>query len=103
MIPLLEKAINQLKQLPEIEQTRIASLILNNLKVNKNKTPIKDSDSKLSEVLLLPELEEGEEEIFTRNQDRGRSLKSHNPSNFPSLQFRESVECNFEEDQVSFE
>ena len=74
MIPLLEKAINQLKQLPETEQMRIASLILNNLKANKDKTPIKDSDSKLSEVLLLPELEEGEEEIFTRNQDTGREI-----------------------------
>lgn len=74
MSPLLEKAINQLKHLPETEQTKIASLILNNLKANKNKTPIKDSDYKLSEVLLLPELEEGEEEIFTRNQDTGREI-----------------------------
>ncbi|QDZ41282.1 hypothetical protein FRE64_15850 [Euhalothece natronophila Z-M001] len=74
MIPLLEKAINQLKQLPKTEQTRIASLILDNLNANKNTTTIKDSDYKLSEVLLLPELEEGEEEIFTRNQDTGRNI-----------------------------
>ena len=76
MTPLLEKAINQLKQLPEAEQTRVASLILNNLNAQqfKNVTPTKDSNSKLSEILLLPELEEGEEEIFTRNQDTGREI-----------------------------
>jgi len=76
MTPLLEKAINQLKQLPEAEQTRIASLILNNLNSQhfEKVAPTKDSNSKLSEILLLPELEEGEEEIFTRNQDTGREI-----------------------------
>lgn len=58
MTPLLEKAINQLKQLPEAKQTRVASLILNNLNAQqfKNVTLTKDSNSKLSEILLLPEL-----------------------------------------------
>ncbi|NBD14605.1 MAG: hypothetical protein GVY04_00230 [Cyanobacteria bacterium] len=76
MTPLLEKAINQLKQLPEAEQTRIASLILNNLNSQhfEKVALTKDSNSKLSEILLLPELEEGEEEIFTRNQDTGREI-----------------------------
>jgi len=76
MSPLLEKAINQLKHLPEAEQTRVASLILNNLNAQQLKdiSPVKDNNSKLSEVLRLPELEEGEEEIFTRSKDTGREI-----------------------------
>jgi len=70
MSPLLEKAINKLKQLPETEQTRIASLILNNLNSQRFEkvATTKDSDSKLSEVLLLPELEEGEWELRNKRQ-----------------------------------
>jgi len=76
MSPLLEKAINQLKHLPEAEQTRVASLILNNLNAQQLKdiSPVKDNNSKLSEVLRLPELKEGEEEIFTRSKDTGREI-----------------------------
>jgi len=76
MSPLLEKAINQLKHLPEAEQTRVASLILNNLNSRQfeNLAQAKENHSKLSEVLLLPELEAGEEELFTRNQDTGREI-----------------------------
>ena len=75
MNKLLEKAINQLKQLPLAEQEKIAQSILEaiNNEQQENFLP-GNNKTKLSESLLLPELEEGEDTIFTRDQDTGRDI-----------------------------
>ncbi|MEC4893791.1 MAG: hypothetical protein SAL07_07825 [Oscillatoria sp. PMC 1051.18] len=75
MITLLEKAINQVKMLPEAEQQRIALLIIDSLGTQSTEIlSSKERQEKLSQVLLLPELESGEEVIFARDKDTGREI-----------------------------
>lgn len=75
MNKLLEKAINQLKQLPLAEQEKIAQSILEAINNEQQENFLAENNkTKLSESLLLPELEEGEDTIFTRDQDTGRDI-----------------------------
>ena len=75
MNKLLEKAINQLKQLPLAEQEKIAQSILEAINNEQQENFLAGNNkTKLSESLLLPELEEGEDTIFTRDQDTGRDI-----------------------------
>jgi K+/H+ antiporter YhaU regulatory subunit KhtT len=78
MTKLLEQAIAKVKQLPDSEQERIAQLILESMspqpeRVEKQENLSKSSQGKLSEVLLLPELED-DEVLFERNNETGRDI-----------------------------
>jgi hypothetical protein len=79
MTKLLEQAIAKVKQLPDSEQERIAQLILELMspqieKGEKQENLSKSSQGKLSEVLLLPELEDNEV-LFERNNETGRDIE----------------------------
>jgi len=75
MSTLLEKAIHQLKMLPEAEQEKMARSILRILNSEElSKASSHKNQTKLSEVLLLPELEVEEEKIFTRDKNTGRDI-----------------------------
>jgi len=72
---LLERAINQVKMLSEAEQERIALLIMGSLGTQfPDLLSSKESQGKLSEVLLASELDEEEMVIFSRNKDTGREI-----------------------------
>lgn len=90
MTKLLEEAIKKVQQLPESEQERIAQVMLKEFesltslpkpkgvrgeKLNTYRDAISSEDSqlKLSEVLLLPELDDNEV-LFERNNDTGRDV-----------------------------
>lgn len=76
MSKLLEKVIHELKMLPEAEQEKMARSIMNILNSEEySQASSHNNQTKLSEVLALPELEEKEEEkIFKRDKDTGREI-----------------------------
>lgn len=70
MLESLNKVIAQLEQLPESQQKKMAKIILKELE-NLTSLPREEKKKKLSDVLLLPELEE-DEILFDRDKDTGR-------------------------------
>lgn len=76
MSKLLEKVIHELKMLPEAKQEKMARSILKILNSEEySQASSHNNQTNLSEVLLLPELEEKEEEkIFKRDKDAGREI-----------------------------
>ncbi len=69
---LLQKVIEKVETLPTEEQNTILQRWLNELEKNKITQSIQ-SKLKLSQLLLLPELEENEI-LFERNNDTGRDI-----------------------------
>ena len=76
---LLEQAIAKVQQLPKSDQDRIARLILELVstptkKIEKQKDLSNNSQGKLSQVLLLPELEDNET-LFERDNEVLRDIE----------------------------
>ncbi|WP_242038915.1 hypothetical protein [Anabaena lutea] len=69
---LIQKVIETVKTLPIEEQSNILQRWLYELETHKN-AQSNQSQVKLSELLLLPELEETET-LFERDQDTGRDI-----------------------------
>ena len=67
----VEDAINQVQVLPEAEQERIASIILQ--EVSKGASERLNFLPKLSDILLLPELEESEI-LFERSDETSQPI-----------------------------
>ncbi|WP_017306520.1 hypothetical protein [Spirulina subsalsa] len=73
MTQLVERMLQQLRQLPEYEQNQIAENVMQKIKeLQKNKTS--NSVSKLSDDLLMPILDSVEDDLFVRDQDTGREI-----------------------------
>jgi hypothetical protein len=72
MIKSLNQVIEKLAQLPEVQQEKFAQEMLTKLE-NLTTLSQKNEDKKLSEALLLPELE-ADESLFERNKDTGREI-----------------------------
>ncbi|CCQ48768.1 hypothetical protein WH8501_23740 [Crocosphaera watsonii WH 8501] len=72
MIESLNKVIAKLEKLSESEQEKMAQLMLKELE-NLTPLPREEKTKKLSDLLLLPELEENEL-LFERDKDTGREI-----------------------------
>ena len=72
MIESLNKVIAKLEQLPESQQEKMDQLMLKELE-KLTYWPREEKKKKLSDLLLLPELEE-DELLFERDQDTGREI-----------------------------
>ncbi len=72
MTKLLEEAITRVKQLPESEQEKIAQLMLKELE-NLTFLLKQKKKKKLSDLLLLPEVED-DEVLCERHKDTGREI-----------------------------
>lgn len=73
MTRLLEEMIAKIQQLPEADQNRIAVNVMGSIDALL-KDMAKTSSTSLSEILLLPILEDDELDIFERDQDTGREV-----------------------------
>jgi hypothetical protein len=82
MIKSLNKALAKIEQLSELEQEKLAQIILKELE-SLTSSPSGEKEVKLSEILLLPELED-DEVLFQRDQDTGRII---NIDSFHRLKF----------------
>ena len=72
MIESLNKVIAKLEKLSESEQEKMAQLMLKELE-SLTPLPREEKTKKLSDLLLLPELEENEL-LFERDKDTGREI-----------------------------
>ena len=73
MTQLLEEMIEQLRQLSETEQNKIAQNVIGQIK-EQSKNQSSKIRLKLSDDFLIPILESEEDFLFERNKDTGRDI-----------------------------
>jgi len=73
MTQLVDTMVQRIMQLSEMEQDQIATEVLRIIE-HREKQQDLSSEQKLSDALLMPILDDEDDQVFQRNKDIGRQI-----------------------------
>lgn len=73
MTQLVDTMVQRIMQLSEMEQDQIATEVLRKIEHREQQQDL-GSEQKLSDALLMPILDDEDDQLFQRNKDIGRQI-----------------------------